>query len=90
MVLLDQRFAEALPLIFDFLGVSDPQRPPLRLEPEVRQRQLIGVMRQVIQSVSEEQPTVTLVEDLHWRNVPARSSSNIWLMRGPTAATCCC
>ena len=23
-------------------------------------------MRQVIQSVSEEQPTVTLIEDLHW------------------------
>jgi adenylate cyclase len=66
MVLLDQSFAEALPLLFDFLGVSVPQRPPARLEPEARQRQLIGVMRQVIQSVSEEQPTVTLIEDLHW------------------------
>src|SRR5712692_8966996 len=66
MVVLDQSFAEELPLLFDFLGVGDPQRPPPRLEPEARQRQLIGVMRQVIQSVSGEQPTVTLVEDLHW------------------------
>jgi len=41
MVLLDQSFAEALPLLFDFLGVSDPQRPPPRLEhelPELRPR----------------------------------------------------
>jgi class 3 adenylate cyclase len=66
MVLLDQSFAEALPLLFDFLGVSDPQRPAPPLDPDARQRQLIGVIRQVIHSVSEEQPTVTMVEDLHW------------------------
>ena len=57
---------DALPLLFDFLGVADPQRPAPRLDPEARQRQIIAVMRQVIQSVSEEQPTVTLIEDLHW------------------------
>jgi adenylate cyclase len=66
MVLLDSHFADALPLIFDFLGVADPQRPAPRLDPEARQRQLLAVMRQVIQSVSEAQPTVTLIEDLHW------------------------
>ncbi len=66
MVLLDNHFAGALPLLFDFLGVSDPQHPAPRLDPEARQRQLLAVMRQVIQSVSEAQPTVTLLEDLHW------------------------
>ncbi len=66
MVLLDTQFADALPLLFDFLGVADPQRPAPRLDPEARQRQLLAVMRQVIQSVSEHQPTITLVEDLHW------------------------
>ena len=66
MVLLDRAFADALPLLFDFLGVADPQQPTPRLDPEARQRQLLAVMRQVIQSVSEEQPTVTLIEDLHW------------------------
>ena len=66
MVLLDNSFADALPLLFDFLGVADRQRPAPRLDPDARQRQIIAVMRQVIQSVSEEQPTVTLIEDLHW------------------------
>ena len=66
MVLLDQEFAEALPLLFDFLGVADPQRPAPRLNPEARQRQLLAVMHPVIQSVSETQTTVTMIEDLHW------------------------
>jgi class 3 adenylate cyclase len=66
MVLLDTHFADALPLLFDFLGVADPQRPAPRLDPEARQRQLLAVMRQVIQSVSEDRPTITLIEDLHW------------------------
>jgi class 3 adenylate cyclase/tetratricopeptide (TPR) repeat protein len=62
----DQKFGEALPLVFDFLGVSDPQNPAPRLDPDLRQRQLIGVMRHIIRSASEKQPTVTMVEDLHW------------------------
>ncbi len=66
MVLLDHAFADALPVLFDFLGVADPQHPTPRLDPEARQRQLLAVMRQVIQSVSADQPTITLVEDLHW------------------------
>jgi adenylate cyclase len=66
MVVLDQKFAEALPLLFDFLGVADPGRPAPRLDPEARQRQILAVMRQVIQSVAEGRPTVTLIEDLHW------------------------
>ena len=66
MVLLDLGFADALPLIFDFLGVADPQRPAPQLDPDARQRQILAVMRKVIQSIGEEQPTVTLVEDLHW------------------------
>jgi adenylate cyclase len=66
MMVLDQRFADALPLLYDFLGVSDPQHPTPALDPEVRQRQLIALMRQLIQSASEVQPTVTMVEDLHW------------------------
>jgi class 3 adenylate cyclase len=66
MVLLDLGFADAPPLLFDFLGVADPQRPAPHLDPEARQRQLLAVMRKVIQSVSEEQPTITLIEGLHW------------------------
>jgi len=66
MVLLDQAFAETLPLMFDFLGVADPQHPAPRLDPDARQRQIIAVMRQLTHTVNEAQPTVTMIEDLHW------------------------
>ncbi len=57
---------DALPLLSEFLGVSDPQKSSPKLEPEVRQRLLVEVMRQLIHNKSEVQPTVTLIEDLHW------------------------
>jgi len=66
MVVLDQKFAEALPLVYEFLGVADPQDPAPRLDPEARQRHLIALIRQIIHSASDKQPTVTMIEDLHW------------------------
>jgi adenylate cyclase len=66
MVLLDRALADTLPLLFDFLGVADPEQPAPRLDPEARQRQLLAVMHQVVHGISETQPTVTLIEDLHW------------------------
>jgi class 3 adenylate cyclase len=37
MLLLDETLAEGLPLMFDFLGVPDPERPAPPLDPEARQ-----------------------------------------------------
>ncbi len=45
LLLLDERFREVLPVVFDFLGVPDPQRPAPPATPEVRQRQLAGGAR---------------------------------------------
>ena len=66
VVHLEQKFADSLPLLCDFLGVTDPQRPAPKIEPDLRQRQISGLMRQLIQSTSAVQPTVTHIEDLHW------------------------
>jgi hypothetical protein len=38
MVLLDEKLADGLPVMFDFLGVPDPERPAPPIVPEVRQR----------------------------------------------------
>ena len=39
-LLLDPDFAEDLPLMFDFLGVPDPDRPVTQMSAEARQRAL--------------------------------------------------
>jgi adenylate cyclase len=62
----DQSVTQAAPLLFEFLGVNDPERPAPRLDPDARQRQLIGLLRHLITLAGGRQPTVVLIEDLHW------------------------
>jgi class 3 adenylate cyclase/tetratricopeptide (TPR) repeat protein len=66
LLLLDPQFADSLPLLFDFLGVSDPERPAPRTDPEVRQRLLFAAMKRLVHARSRREPGVTVVEDLHW------------------------
>jgi adenylate cyclase len=66
MVLLDEKLAQELPVMFDFLGVPDPERPAPPLGPEARQRQLFDVIRRLGRARSAREPAVFLFEDLHW------------------------
>src|SRR6266705_1016434 len=66
IVLLDPQLTDALPLMLDYLGVPDPERPAPRVEPEARQRQLADLMRQLGRARSQREPVVFLMEDLHW------------------------
>jgi adenylate cyclase len=66
LLLLDRAFDEVLPLVFDFLGVPDPERPAPQIDPEARQRHLFAFLRQLVQARSEREPAVLLVDDLHW------------------------
>jgi class 3 adenylate cyclase len=66
LLLLDQALTDALPLVFDFLGVADPADPPPRMEPEARQRRLFALAKQITQARSRREPSLLLFEDLHW------------------------
>ena len=66
LVLLDDRLREALPLVFDFLGVPDPERPAPRLDPDARQRQLVAFTGELVRARSAREPAVLLIDDLHW------------------------
>jgi class 3 adenylate cyclase/tetratricopeptide (TPR) repeat protein len=65
-LLLDEKVSEGLPLMFDFLGVPDPERPAPSLGPEARQRQLLDLIRRLARARSAREPAVYLLEDLHW------------------------
>jgi adenylate cyclase len=66
LLLIDENFREALPLLFEFFGVPDPAQPAPRMDPEASQRQLFGVLRRLVREAGEAEPGVTLIEDLHW------------------------
>ncbi|HEX5375813.1 MAG TPA: adenylate/guanylate cyclase domain-containing protein, partial [Solirubrobacterales bacterium] len=65
-LLLDPGFADDLPILFDFLGVPDPERPLPKLSAEARHRALRGVVCRLVRAPKRREPIVTLVEDLHW------------------------
>jgi predicted ATPase len=65
-LLLDESLREVLPLIFDLLGVSDPERPSPAMDPESRQRQLAAIVKRVTHMWGRRQPAVMFLEDLHW------------------------
>ena len=64
LMLLDPALEDALPLLFDFLEVPDPDRPPPRMTGEARMRSMLEILRRV--SRSRQEPLVLLLEDLHW------------------------
>lgn len=63
---LDAAIDDALPLLFDFLGVADPERPAPAIDPEARQRQIFGALTRLQRARSARGPFVIVVEDLHW------------------------
>lgn len=66
LMLLDNSVHDSLPLVLDFLGVADPDSPPLNIEADARQRQLFSFIRQLLYVRSEKEPAVIYIDDLHW------------------------
>ena len=66
LLLLDETLIEEMPLIFDFLAVSDPERPAPNMDAEARHRHLLGVVKRLIRAQSAEDPGINVFEDLHW------------------------
>ena len=64
LLLLDSDFSDDLPLVFDFLGVPDPERPAPQVSGEARQRLLRGVVRRLYRAGGRI--NVSVMEDLHW------------------------
>ncbi len=66
LLLLDDAFAESLPLVFDFLAVPDPHRPAPRMDPDARQRALLEMVKRLVHASSQREPGINLLEDVHW------------------------
>jgi adenylate cyclase len=65
-LLLDPDFADDLPLVFDFLGVPDPERPAPQMSAEARQRALARIVCRLVNAPNRRHTLALVVEDLHW------------------------
>ncbi len=66
LTLLGGDFQEVLPLLFEFIGIADPDQPTLELSQEARQRALFEFVRRLSRARSEREPAVLFIDDLHW------------------------
>jgi len=82
VVLTTPELEPELPLLFDFLGVPDPERPAQELSSEERQRRLLAAVQQLIQNRSQRTAGVIVIEDLHWID----AASEAFLSRAVHAA----
>lgn len=62
----EPKLESALPLLFEFLSITEEGAEPSGIDPQVRQRQLVGMLRHLVGLVSQDAPALVLVEDLHW------------------------
>ncbi len=56
---------EDIGILLDFLGVQDPGAPPIQMKGDARNRRLRDMIRGLVQATNRD-PSVVLVEDLHW------------------------
>jgi class 3 adenylate cyclase len=84
LLLLDESYRDELPILFEFLGAPDPERPAPPLPPEARQRRLFALLRRLMQAGGATGEEVTLItfEDLHWID----AASEAWVAEMVNAA----
>jgi len=66
LILLDDAFKDTLSIWFDFLAVTDRKQPTLKVDGEERQRKLFALIQRLVQTMSQREPLIIMVEDLHW------------------------
>src|SRR6202158_5284329 len=74
---------ETVALLADFLGLPPPTR--LQLSPELQRRKTIDLLAQWNLALSEVQPLVLVVEDLHWCDVSTLELLGHLIPQSPTA-----
>src|SRR5208337_1183897 len=79
LLLTDESFRELLPVVFEFFGVSDPNRPPPRMDPEAKQRQLFAVLRKEVREGAVAGQLVAMIEDLHWMDSGSEAFLEQWV-----------
>jgi len=80
MLRLDPGLDEAVPLMLDFLGVSDPRRPAPAMDADARHRQLALIVRRLMEARSSRgEVAVHVMDDLQWFDAASEAFLNTLL-----------
>src|SRR5262245_16900593 len=59
-------FDEVVPLVFDLLGLHDPNHAVPTMDPEAKKRKLLAFVRHLVQARSAGEPLLIFIDDAHW------------------------
>jgi class 3 adenylate cyclase len=79
LVQTDESLRDLLPVVFEFFGVTDPKRPPARMDPEAKLRQLFATLRKEVREGEAANRLVILIEDLHWMDAGSEAFLQQWV-----------
>jgi len=63
---LDRALDDIIPFLLSLLGVSDPNTPINRMDPQIRRRRTFDAILRLVLRETQKQPVLMLIEDLHW------------------------
>ncbi len=66
LLLLDEGLKESVPYVFEFMGLTDPERPPPQVDAEIRRRLMFAAMEKMFCFDGNSRPELLVFEDLHW------------------------
>ena len=66
VVTLDRSLEDALPYLYELLGLSDKNGPLAEMEPQTRKRRSLDAIKRILLRESLNQPLIVIFEDLHW------------------------
>ncbi|MDG2303669.1 MAG: adenylate/guanylate cyclase domain-containing protein [Candidatus Binatia bacterium] len=78
-VLWDPMLSELLPIVFDFMGIADPEAPTIEMDPALRKRKLLDFVCRASEARNRTQGGILLWEDLHWLDAASDEMLAGWL-----------
>ena len=62
----DERLQDELPILYQFLGIPDPEKPAPEMDPDAFHERLFAITRAIVYADGAREKGVLVFEDLHW------------------------
>ncbi len=63
---LELPLADTLPYLFGLLGITQPRQPAVEMDPQIRKKRTLEVLKRIVLRESLNQPIMLIFEDLQW------------------------